>query len=232
MVQLQFNPKAPVPTRVVAPLSLPEPSAPLLEVSHQNCTRRYCVYCRRREAKFRRRKGRTFQRAMSGLKVGKTWQLWTLTTSDAQHETGKSIQQSFRALVMRMRRAGLCQGYMKVIEYTKRGRAHIHMLLQGPPVPWWWMNENWQAVHSSFVWYSQKRQAGKGKGAGYLAKYMGKDPRARYSWSWDWVWKGFAKDWKVLVCDGLDGGLAMLDIIALWDAILEEYGHSGRAKIV
>lgn len=194
---------------------------PLLDVGHQNCTRYLCHDC----AKFRRRKGRSYQRAMSGLKVHPRWQMWTLTTSRESVDLGIDIRASFRALVMRMRRRSLINGYFKVIEYTKQGWPHIHVLIAGPPIPHWWMSETWAAIHHSpNVWYSKERSAL--GAAGYLAKYMGKDPRARYSWAWDWVWKGFAKDWRNLVADGFRQGETMIDIIGMWDAILDRFGLS------
>lgn len=201
---------------------------PLLETLHQNCTRYLCHTCR----KFRKRRGRAFQRAISGLKVGGRWQLWTLTTSDEEYEKDTSIQAHFRALMMRLKRAGLLVGYMKVIEYTKRGRPHIHVIIKGPPIPHWWLEKQWQDLHGSFVWFTKKRIRGAPAGAGYLAKYLGKDPRARYGWSWTWVWKGFVKDWKNLVSDGVSGGVSMLDIIDVWDAILDNYGRTGKAVAI
>lgn len=204
-------------------------AVPLLETGHQNCTRYLCHTCR----KFRKRRGRGFQRAISGLKIpGSPWQLWTLTTSDETCASGRSIQESWRALLQRLRRAGFCKGYLKVIEYTKRGHPHIHVIIKGPPIPWWWMSHCWKDIHGSFVWYSKKRRTGKiSWGAGYVAKYLGKDPLARYGYSWDWVWRGFVRDWKDLVRDSLDGGLTMLDIIDVWDAILEQFGKTGFATV-
>jgi len=194
----------------------------LLDIGHQNCTvgEAWCKICKQSK----RRRGRGFHRAMSGLRLQGAWQMWTLTTSLEAYQGGKSIQASFRALVMRLRRRGLCSGYMKVVEYTKRGLPHLHVLVRGQPIPHWYLSGLWAQIHlSPVVWFSKIRHRA-GAGA-YLAKYLGKDPRARYSYSWSWVWKGFAGDWKRHVSDCLSNGLSMLDAIDWWNDILDEFSR-------
>jgi len=196
---------------------------PLLDNGHQNCTKGgwLCRTC----AAAKRRRGRVYHRVMSGTRLPGQWQMWTLTTSEEAWSVGKDIQASFRALVMRLRRRGLCSGYLRVVEYTKRGRPHLHLLLRGTPIPHWWLSEAWAELHlSPVVWFSKLRQ-GAGAGA-YLGKYLGKDPRARYSWSWDWVWKGFAGDWKHLTSYCYQVGVPWLDIIALWNKILHIFAFT------
>jgi len=194
-----------------------QPGGPLLDIGHQNCTVSPCSDC----AKKRKRRGKTYQRAQTGLRRwGQQWQMWTLTSSWAAMES-RDIRVSFHALKERLRRAGFLCGYFKVIEYTRRGWPHIHLILAGPPVPFWWMAAAWGEIHLSFVWFSKMRtHVG---AAAYLAKYMGKDPQARYSWGWTWAWKGFAKDWRHLVCDGFDAGVKMVDIIAMWELIIDRF---------
>jgi len=211
-----------------APVSVKGVGAPLLDTT--TITAREGPYeAWRREWNAKRRRSRVYQRVMSGTRLGGPWQMWTLTTSVESWNAGKSIQASFRALTMRLRRRGLCSGYLRVVEYTKRGLPHLHVLIKGPPIPHWWLSEVWSELHMSpVVWFSKVRH-GAGAGA-YLGKYLGKDPAARYSWSWDWVWKGFVKDWKVLVRDGFELGATMLDIVAMWELVLDRYRES-RSKM-
>lgn len=199
---------------------------PLLDNRHQNCTigLLWCPKCRAAK----RRKGRVYHRTMSGTRLPGRWQMWTLTTSEEAWSEGRNIQASFRALVMRLRRRGMCSGYLRVVEYTKRGRPHLHVLIRGNPIPHWWLKEVWKQLHlSPVVWFSKIRH---GAGAAsYLGKYLGKDERARYSWSWDWVWRGFAKDWRLLVTEGLGRGESMATIIDVWGAILDIFAENARS---
>jgi len=172
----------------------------------------------------RRRRGRGYQRIMSGLRLGGQLRLITLTTSEESWVTGKVIQQSFRALLMRMRRRKLCSGYVRVVEFTRAGRPHYHVIVRGPYIVQSLLVRWWKEIHLSPIVDVRAihRKAG---AASYLAKYLGKDPKSRYSWSWDWVWRGFAKDWRNLVADGLSGGRGMVDIIAMWELILDLYSQ-------
>ena len=170
----------------------------------------------------KRRKGRMYHRAMSGLRLGGKFRFITLTTSLASAEQGLDIQRSFRALVMRLRRRKLCSGYVKVKEYTRAGLPHLHVILRGPYLPQWWLSQVWGEIHMSPV-VDVRAVRGKAGAASYLAKYMGKSLEARYSWSWDWVWKGFVGDWKWLLRTGFEMGNSMLDIVSMWELLLDRY---------
>jgi len=191
-------------------------SGPLLDRRHQNCTYHGCPVC----VRARRRKGRCFQRVMSGLRLGGNLKLITLTTSEEACELGLSIQSSFRALIMRLRRRNLCFGYVRVVEFTKAGRPHYHVIMRGPYLPQYVLSGWWQVIHRSPVVDVRaiRQRAG---AASYLAKYLGKDPLSRYSWSWDWVWRGFAKDWHDLLVWGRSLAVSMPDLIRIWGAILD-----------
>jgi len=195
-------------------------SGPLLVSSEHNCTEVSCYEC----AKAQKRRARSFQRAMSGLTVaGAGWRMWTLTLSDQDVERGVDIRRCWRALLMRMRRRSLLFGYFRVIERTKRGHEHLHVLVAGPPIPHHWVSESWHEITgtSMVVWVSLIRTH---KGAaGYVAKYMGKDPEARYAWSWDWVWKGFVKDWKQHIRLWMRHGHDFPMVLVAWRGILLTY---------
>lgn len=170
----------------------------------------------------RRRRGRGFHRVMSGLRLGGSLRLITLTTSEESWKAGKRIQESFRALVMRLRRRGWCLGYVRVVEFTQAGLPHYHVIMRGRYIPQSYLSRIWAQIHLSPI-VDVRGVRRKGSMASYLSKYLGKDPLARYSWSWDWVWKGFVRNWHDLIVDGLAGGLRMVDIIDEWERILDAY---------
>jgi len=199
------------------------PTGPVsLDNRHQKCTHptftAWCGSCRAAK----RRRNRCFQRVMSGLRIGGQLKFVTLTTSPEAWQAGKSIQASFRALIMRLRRRSLCFGYVRVVEFTRAGLPHYHVILRGPFIPQTWLSTVWKDIHLSPI-VDVRGVRLKGGVAGYLAKYLGKDTRARYSWSWDWVWRGFAKSWRELVAEGLAGGASILDIVEVWGVILDGY---------
>jgi len=170
----------------------------------------------------RRRRGRGFHRIMSGLRLGGELKFITLTTSEESWAAGKRIQTSFRALVMRLRRRGWCSGYVRVIEYTKAGLPHYHVIMRGPYIPQSYLSQMWGEIHLSPI-VDVRAVRGKVGAASYLAKYLGKDRASRYSWSWDWVWRGFARDWRNLVAEMLAHQVFMFDIISMWEGILDAY---------
>jgi len=96
------------------------------------------------------------------------------------------------------------------------------LVLRGPWLSQSWLSEVWTEIHHSPI-VDVRRVRAKDGAASYLAKYMGKSLEARYSWSHDWVWVGFVKSWRDLCCDGFEAGATMLDIIAVWEAILDAY---------
>lgn len=175
----------------------------------------------------RRRARRMYHRAMSGLRLGGNLRFITLTTSLEAVAAGKDIRRSFRALVMRLRRRNLCSGYVKVLEFTRAGLPHLHIIMRGPPIPQWWLSEVWAAVHLSPI-VDVRAVRGKAGAAGYLAKYMGKSLESRYSWSWDWVWKGFVKTWHEFLTAMKWAFLPMVEIIRWWEYILDRYRRTGK----
>jgi hypothetical protein len=133
---------------------------------------------------------------MSGLERGGNFRFLTLTSAP---ESSRRIQDSWRALQMRMIRRGLLQGYIKVPEYTKSGLVHLHVLFRGNYVAQRLISTWWKEIHGAsvvdirFLRLGQRRRGV----ASYMAKYMSKEAAGRYSWSWGWVWKGFCRDWAL-----------------------------------
>ena len=144
-----------------------------------------------------KKKRRCYHRVISGIERGGQLRFLTLTSSP---ESPKDIQKSWRALYMRLFRRGLITGYIKVPEYTKRGKAHLHVLYRGKYIDHYIIRSMWQEIHRASIVdirlvkpkYSNKQMANE------LAKYMAKKNAGRYSWSWGWVWKAFCRDWTRL----------------------------------
>lgn len=178
----------------------------------------------RQEWNRHRRRGRCFQSCLSGLKMPGTYRLVTLTSSLEAVAAGKNIQESFRALLGRMRRRNLCSGYVKVAEFTKAGRPHLHILMRGAYIPQWWLSEVWNRIHMSPI-VDVRAVRGRAGAAGELAKYLSKDSKARLACSWDWVWKGFRGDWKLIVKWSSWRNYDLREIVERWDMLLVLYGH-------
>ena len=137
---------------------------------------------------------RCYHRVLSGIERGGRLRFLTLTSSV---DSPDDIQKSWRALYMRLKRRNLVQGYIKVPEYTKEGRLHLHILFRGNFIEQALISRMWSQIHQAPVVdiRAVKMAGNKRKVANYMAKYMSKESAGRYSWSWGWVWKGFCKDW-------------------------------------
>ncbi len=218
------DPNHSISERVGSTVETLPPNRPVsLDNGHQNCTLYLCRVCQARDRKRRR----TFQRVISGLKRGGEFKFITLTTSEESWQAGKDIQESWRALKERLGRRGLISGYVKVKEFTKRGYPHLHIIVRGRWIPQMWLSQVWADIHLSPVVDVRRVQAKDGA-AGYLSKYLGKDTRAKCSWGWTWVWPGFVRDWKRLQVELRYLGGGMVGMIRVWDAILEHYDALGR----
>jgi hypothetical protein len=134
---------------------------------------------------------------MSGLERGGSVRFLTLTSSP---DAPADIEKSWRALYMRLKRRGLITGYIKVPEFTKEGRMHVHILFRGSYVAQALLSAWWADIHKSPVVdiRSFRPYTGKKRTASYMAKYMAKEGAGRCSWSWGWVWRGFVGDWQRL----------------------------------
>lgn len=101
---------------------------------------------------------------------------------------------------MRLKRRGILTDYIRVIEFTKSGLEHVHMIYRGRFIPQPVLSTLWQEIHQAPVVdiRSVKSSRRHLRGAAVeLAKYMAKEGSRRYSWSWGWVYKGFVRDWKL-----------------------------------
>lgn len=144
----------------------------------------------------KKRQRRCYQRVISGIKRGGQLRFLTLTSGP---EAKQSIQKSWKALYMRLKRRGLIEGYIKIPEVTKKGREHLHIIFRGKYIPQKLLSKWWDEIHHSKIVDVRfvKLKGGHHKIANYVAKYMTKETAGRYSWSWGWVWRGFCRDWAL-----------------------------------
>ena len=150
-----------------------------------------------------RKQKRAYHRALSGLEVAYSLnehvRFVTLTSS---LDSPEDVHASFSKLVKRIRRSFGCFEYFAVREQTSSGLVHIHLLYRGSYIPQSWLSGAWAEIHRApVVWIREvdlKRDSKK-KIAGYLVKYLGKDPLGRFWSSWNWVFRGFVKFWRMVV---------------------------------
>ena len=147
----------------------------------------------------------------------------TLTHSPAARNAGLDIRESFQMAINRLRRSGVIFDYLKVVEYTVRGEPHIHMLYRGRFYLKVMLSWLWSEIHLSPVVWIQAIRSPR-DGAHYVAKYLGKDARARYSMSHGWLWVGAARDWKAFVAVSVRDGWEWEKLLEKWDRILDSRG--------
>ena len=152
-----------------------------------------------------RRRGRAFQRVLSGLMVrGREYRFLTLTTKAGVRETTQEFQQDWRKFKLLLARHGQMRPYIRVVELTKSGLPHAHIIFAGGD----WIDQEklsewWEQCHGAEVVDIRMVREATGKPfwegydsmAGYLAKYMGKDPVARLAYSPGWLWPAIARTW-------------------------------------
>ena len=165
----------------------------------------------------RRRFRRMYQRVKSGL--GRPGEVRFLTLTSAPG-TQDLFQKHFRMLIMRLKRRGLVQDYIRCPELTKGGLRHDHIVFRGTYIEQAFLSALWGEIHGSPV-VDIRRVVGsplhRHRVASYLATYLAKSPCARYSYSWGWVWKGFAKSWRVLKRVSWDIGWNYRQLLTFWE---------------
>ncbi|MBA7551066.1 hypothetical protein ES705_43600 [subsurface metagenome] len=143
-----------------------------------------------------RRLKRCYHRVISGLEKDPSCRFVTLTSSP---QSRNFIQQDLRRLFGRLRRRGILTEYIRVVEYTKSGLEHVHLIYRGRFLPQPELSRLWAEIHQSPIVDIRSVRASRHHlrgAAAELAKYMAKEGCRRYSWSWGWVYKGFVATWK------------------------------------
>lgn len=161
-------------------------------VSHSSASAQNVSQARNR----RRRYARCRSRLQLGLLCGTSGSLRLLTLTQRPGHVGRSISRSFQLLLGRLRRRRLYVSYFRVLEYTRAGTPHLHIVMRGTYLAQRLISSWWGAIHGAPI--IDVRRVGRGAGGlvSYLSKYLSKDAQSRYSWSWGWVYRGFARDWE------------------------------------
>ena len=117
--------------------------------------------------------------------------LLTLTVrpspGESPYDALDRVNAAFRTLIKRIRRAYKrikCR-YLKVVEWTKKGTPHLHVVMQCDYVPQFWLSQQWLSITGSAVVDIRAIRARNGSGR-YLAKYLSKSEEhlpGRRRWS-------------------------------------------------
>ncbi|MBA7712299.1 hypothetical protein ES703_121272 [subsurface metagenome] len=152
-----------------------------------------------------------YHRVRSGLDRQENVRLLTLTSSPSSND----FQKDFRKLIMRLKRRGLVENYIRCPELTRSGLRHDHILFRGSYIEQAYLSHLWAEIHNSPV-VDIRRVGGRHRLACYLANYLAKSPSARYSYSWNWVWKGFVKSWAILKKASREFGWSYNTLLTNW----------------
>lgn len=91
---------------------------------------------------------------------GRPERLLTLTLRrDIRAPVNRQIEFIFRSwaeLVRRIKRHFSAFSYMKVLELTKAGTPHLHVLTRGDYIPIRWIRHQWQQITGAFIVYIQR----------------------------------------------------------------------------
>lgn len=141
---------------------------------------------------------RSYHRIISGLQRPGRYRLLTLTSSP---EAPPDINHSWDILCKRLRRRGLVKAYIKVVEFTKAGRPHIHCLFRGSYIEQSLLSEMWASIHNSPIIDIRQVHAShrdRQASASYLSKYLCKASVSRLSPSNSWLFPRATVAWQAL----------------------------------
>lgn len=121
----------------------------------------------------------------------------TLTVNPQSGETptarAQALSNAWKIVVKRARRKWLKAPleYMAVFEETKRGEPHLHILCRAPFIPQHWLSDQMNELIAAPI--VDIRKVGHVKNAArYVAKYVGKGPKAFASLKRYWQSKNYA----------------------------------------
>lgn len=104
----------------------------------------------------------------------------------------RELADAFKLLMKRMRRKFVKtrEEYLAVFEETKRGEPHLHVLMRAPYVPQRWISETMAELISAPI-VDIRKVHGKRQVAIYIAKYVGKGPKAFGTLKRYWTSQGY-----------------------------------------
>lgn len=121
----------------------------------------------------------------------------TLTVNPAHGETreerARELSDALKILVKRARRKfrKVKFEYMAVFEETKKGEPHLHILARAPFIPQRWLSETMNELIEAPI-VDVRRIHSARHAANYVAKYVGKGPKAFGSLKRYWASQGYA----------------------------------------
>lgn len=134
---------------------------------------------------------------ISDAKAGRPTTMITLTSNPKWGKSptyrAQQLVVAWRVLIRELRRRPEHSKtqYLVVMEKTKKGEPHLHILLRGPFVPQKWLSRRMAMLMRAPI--VDIRRVNRSKGvAEYVTKYIGKDPKRyegckRYWRSMDWL---------------------------------------------
>lgn len=130
------------------------------------CNSWQCVKCRKRlSAKW-----------LKKIRPGPVERFITLTVDvkrfESVGEAVKKLYSAYKLLVQAIRRKYKKFEYFSVIEFTKQGWPHIHILQRGTYIPHKWLSLQWDKLGMGFIVLPKKVR---GRAKEYLVKYMTKE---------------------------------------------------------
>jgi len=119
---------------------------------------------------------------------------WSLRRNLPPDAARSEMGLAWKHLVARIKRRwpGEEFEYAVVVEKTQRGYPHLHIAFRGPFIPQAWLSEAWcDLTSASIVWIEACNS--QGAVAGYLAKYLSKDPTKLGTGKRYWFSQGYRR---------------------------------------
>lgn len=155
-----------------------------------------CEYCREH---------RQAQLAMLA-RAGAPTTFLTITVNpkvgDSPNDRASKLAWAWRTLVKRIKRYKRLKSlpYLVVIERTKRGEPHLHVLLRAPYIPQPWLSAQMRDLLDSPIVHIRKVDSNE-QAARYVTKYLVKDPHQFGTCKRYWRSRDYAPHWNEHVAD-------------------------------
>jgi len=153
---------------------------------------------------------------------GQKLRFLTLTTAGKVPKTHAETTRDWAEFARRARREYGTFEFFKVVEFTRSGLEHLHVLFRGSYIPQGWTSDEWESIHGAKITFIEEVKGTRANVANYLVKYILKGEE-RYSWSKNWVYQGFVADWKKV----LALTHTVKEAVRVWNAHLARLAVSG-----
>jgi len=153
---------------------------------------------RKREKQRRRKRGRLYQRLMSGIQFAnyKKRKLRFMTLTSSPSSNTSLINRHYEILVKRIRRKFGEFEYCKIRTPEGQGGV-IHCCFRGSFIPQKWLSKQWEEIHGAPITDIRLMYGERGI-ASYLMGYLGHHSEYHMGFSRHWVFPGFIREWNRL----------------------------------